>query len=285
MNKELGLRSHLIALTVLLLAGSLPLATTATDAQEEVAKDPDMRPAGEVYQNIETFQRMPRAHFDRMTEVLNTVLGVECTHCHIQDQWDREDVEPKQTARKMFRMVGAIRNDYFEGDGGPACWTCHRGSTEPQAQPPDEVRWQFKPMALPRPSPFVAEDKPAGEVYENLKLFQQVPSPALERIMTAFTQWLGVECSFCHVEGQWASDEKEQKQIARMMFGMRADINQKFFEGAPRVGCWTCHRGSKELETNPPRRTSMDLVRGRTAAETQQEGAERNARNYSILVV
>lgn len=253
MNSKLSLRFHLTVLAVLLLRGSLLLSAGGAAAQEEITAAPDMRPAGEVYENVEVFQRMPKAHFDRMMEVLNVVLGVECVHCHVQDQWEREDIEPKQTARKMFHMVGAIRNDYFEGDGGPACWTCHRGSTEPQGRPPDEVRKQFKPVALPGPSPFVTEDKPAGEVYENIKIFQQVPAPALERIMAGFTRWLGVECSFCHVEGQWASDEKEHKQIARMMFGMRADINQKFFEGESRVGCWTCHRGSKEPETNPPR--------------------------------
>jgi hypothetical protein len=245
----------------LLLASGGAIGATA---QEEAAKQPDMRPAGEVYNNIEIFQRMPAAQLDRMMEVLNLVLGVECTHCHIQDQWDREDVEAKQTARKMFRMVGAIRAEHFDGDGGPACWTCHRGSHEPQGQPPVEVREQFKPVTLPepspfvadKPSPFVADKKPAGEVYKNIKIFQQVPAPALERIMTGFTRWLGVECSFCHVEGQWASDENEHKLMARKMFGMRADINQRFFEGENRVGCWTCHRGAKEPDTKPPKQSS-----------------------------
>jgi hypothetical protein len=237
----------------LLLLLSLCVLLPGTDAaQEQAPAEPDTRPAGEVYQNIQIFQQMPVYRFDALMDRLNVLLGVECTHCHVKDAWEREDVEAKQTARRMFRMVGAIRQDYFEGEGGPTCWTCHRGSIKPEQGPPDEVRAQLKEAAVPEPSPFEADTRPSGEVYMNIQVFQQVPADKLENIMKGFTRWLGVECSHCHVPGQWYSDKKDEKKMARRMLQMRADINQDYFDGKPRIGCWTCHRGSHEPATKPP---------------------------------
>lgn len=112
------------------------LARAAAPQAQEQARQPDNRPAGEVYKNLEIFSRMPASRLDRVMEMFNKVLGAECTHCHVQDQWAREDVEAKQTARKMLRMVGSISREFFEGKGGPTCWTCHRGSNKPEMNPP-----------------------------------------------------------------------------------------------------------------------------------------------------
>lgn len=60
MNNRPDLRAYLMAFAVPLLAASLLLAAGETAAQQVTVKEPDMRPAGEVYQNIELFQRSPR---------------------------------------------------------------------------------------------------------------------------------------------------------------------------------------------------------------------------------
>ena len=78
----------------------------------------------------------------------------------------------------------------------------------------------------------------------------------LLQTMQAFTQALGVQCSYCHVqEGgggrtDMASDEKRTKLAARQMIVLARDINQKLpaavnkpAEEATRVSCATCHRG------------------------------------------
>jgi len=38
----------------------------------------------------------------------------------------------------MVLMVKSIQSNYFEGKPGPTCWTCHRGSVQPEfdAAPP-----------------------------------------------------------------------------------------------------------------------------------------------------
>jgi tetratricopeptide (TPR) repeat protein len=94
---------------------------------------------------------------------------------------------------------------------------------------------------------------------ENLKVLDEDIGPRdLGATMRGFAMGLGVRCTNCHVgeEGQpldtfdFASDEKEQKLIARQMLRMVAAINDDFLaemdpavEGDVGVTCVTCHRG------------------------------------------
>jgi hypothetical protein len=57
---------------------------------------------------------------------------------------------------------------------------------------------------------------------------------------------LGVECSFCHVEGDYASDANGHKVIARDMLRMQVELNRSYFDGKGTVSCYTCHHGEKE---------------------------------------
>ena len=83
---------------------------------------------------------------------------------------------------------------------------------------------------------------------KNLKLLK---AEELMPSMRAFKTALGVECSFCHVRGDFASDEKHEKLAARMMISMVGEINAKFPDGKMHVTCFTCHRGSTEPLTAP----------------------------------
>ncbi len=91
---------------------------------------------------------------------------------------------------------------------------------------------------------------PAGQhpAPKNLKLL----TPAeLMPAMRAFKTALGVECSFCHVQGNFASDERHEKEMARHMITLARDINSKFSDGKMHVTCYTCHRGSTEPAMAP----------------------------------
>lgn len=70
----------------------------------------------------------------------------------------------------------------------------------------------------------------------------------LDAIMEAYNTSLGVKCSYCHVKGDKAADDKEEKIIARKMITMTNEINEKYFgKNTSTVGCMTCHNG----KTNP----------------------------------
>ena len=65
--------------------------------------------------------------------------------------------------------------------------------------------------------------------------------------MGAFRTALGVECSHCHVQGDFASDDKPAKVTARMMMVMNQEINAKFPDGKAHASCFTCHRAQLNL--------------------------------------
>jgi hypothetical protein len=76
-------------------------------------------------------------------------LGVRCDHCHVRiadtgdrrnDHDFRSDVKPeKSAARVMLRMTEDINRNYVakipEVYTTVSCWTCHRGSTQPDIKP------------------------------------------------------------------------------------------------------------------------------------------------------
>jgi hypothetical protein len=89
---------------------------------------------------------------------------------------------------------------------------------------------------------------------KNLKILTGDTPDQLRTTMRAFTVALGVQCSFCHVQGDFASDDNPKKGTARMMLTMARDINSKFPDGATvrHVSCYTCHRGATTPATEPP---------------------------------
>jgi Photosynthetic reaction centre cytochrome C subunit len=91
-------------------------------------------PAEQVFKNIEILKGKKASRLPGMMSALTGLLGVDCTYCHVKDQWASEEKPTKQTARKMFRMIGTINKDNFEGRNAVSCWTCHRGSPHPPIQ-------------------------------------------------------------------------------------------------------------------------------------------------------
>jgi len=94
------------------------------------------------------------------------------------------------------------------------------------------------------PNPFTAP--------KNLKILSRDTPEQLQMTMRAFTVALGQRCSFCHVQGDFASDDNPKKETARMMLTMAREINAKFPDGKRHVSCYTCHRGMTEPATEPP---------------------------------
>ena len=85
----------------------------------------------------------------------------------------------------------------------------------------------------------------------NLKVLKASTGAEVRQIMQTFTAALGVQCTNCHVQGNYASDENPKKEIARHMITMTQQINGNFSEGKLRVSCYTCHRGEAEPKTAP----------------------------------
>ena len=96
------------------------------------------------------------------------------------------------------------------------------------------------------------EGKKAEEAYKNIVQMKGVPADQVQPAMQFIATSLGVNCQFCHVQGDPSSDEKGAKKTARMMMEMTAKINQEAFRGRQTITCESCHRGSTRPVSMPP---------------------------------
>ncbi|MGA2076289.1 MAG: c-type cytochrome [Terriglobia bacterium] len=110
--------------------------------------------AEEAYKNIQVLKGVPADQVIPAMQFMSASLGVECEHCHVERQFDKDDKKPKQTARKMMQMMFAINKDNFNGHREVTCYSCHHGVADPvgtplvaDAETPPEQRGAMSPEA------------------------------------------------------------------------------------------------------------------------------------------
>ena len=96
------------------------------------------------------------------------------------------------------------------------------------------------------------EKKKGPSPFTNPKNLKVLPAEGLQPTMQYYRVALGVMCTYCHVQGDFASEEAPKKNVARAMIRMLGDINSRFPDGKAHVSCYTCHRGEAEPKMNPP---------------------------------
>ena len=132
----------------------------------------DTRPAEQVYKNIKVMKGLPANQIIQGMHLIKSALGVDCTHCHIEMEWDRDDVQPmKDKARAMYTMVAEINRANFKGEQVVTCFTCHKGKAIPDTYP-----------AMPVPS-----IKPESDQDTKIAL------PAVDLVLAKYVSALGGE--------------------------------------------------------------------------------------------
>jgi hypothetical protein len=99
--------------------------------------------------------------------------------------------------------------------------------------------------------PLRKPEQTAGERFKNVTLMKEMPASRFLDAMRSFSMSLGVDCEHCHVQGNFASDDKPAKVMARKMLTMTHNINDQTFGGKMEVRCYTCHRGQVEPQSRP----------------------------------
>lgn len=103
----------------------------------------EQEPAGQVFKNIQLdiLKKTPAA---RLLLIMNLgysrALGVTCEHCHVKDDFSKDDKRPKRAAREMAVMHFSINQQLAQMKNLEAnpeghfinCSTCHRGSIKPK---------------------------------------------------------------------------------------------------------------------------------------------------------
>lgn len=147
--------------------------------------------------------------------------------------------------------------------------SCARRTPESSAEPsgapvppPDEkaLSWNIRPiLAAGTMEPEGLEDWPVerrlakgASVFKNLELLGDDRADMVIAAMQSMEANVGMGCKSCHVKGDMASDDKEDKHIARGMIQMAAKINEVYAGGQMHVSCYTCHRGDEHPENEVP---------------------------------
>jgi len=104
----------------------------------------------------------------------------------------------------------------------------------------------------------IAASKPVGNKERNLKVLpKDISDTDLDSVMHGYAKALNVNCDFCHAGNKaktdidFASDDKPEKEITRMMMKLTATINKDYFDytivykagETMAVSCYTCHDG------------------------------------------
>ncbi|HEU5402405.1 MAG TPA: c-type cytochrome [Terriglobales bacterium] len=120
------------SIVLLVLAGAVALYA----GLQAPAKSSDTaKTAEQQFKNIQVLKGIPADQLIPTMQFITASLNVECTFCHVEREFQKDDKKPKQIARKMMQMQMAINANNFEGHQQVTCNTCHRGSTNPVSVP------------------------------------------------------------------------------------------------------------------------------------------------------
>ena len=105
-------------------------------------------PAEEVFQNIKMLKGSTAGRLlGVMSGGYSNSLGVSCSHCHVTDDFSKEDKPTKQITRDMSAMVRVINDPLLRNiknikseSPGVNCGTCHNGTTRPGFGPQQQQR-------------------------------------------------------------------------------------------------------------------------------------------------
>src|SRR6266849_6302912 len=120
-----------VAGVVLEIGAATPCAQSAKPSTRTRARET----AEQVYKNIQVLKGVPADQLIPAMQFIAASLGVQCDFCHLENAFDKDDKETKQTARKMMRMMFAINKENFDGHKEVTCYACHRGAHKPVAIP------------------------------------------------------------------------------------------------------------------------------------------------------
>ncbi|WP_246221692.1 photosynthetic reaction center cytochrome PufC [Marichromatium bheemlicum] len=125
----------------------------------------------------------------------------------------------------------------------------YRGLAMEHVKNPRLLEASFKENMPPETIPAAAPGGPmATDLYENVQVLDDLTMAEFTRTMVAVTMWVSPEegCNYCHVPGDFASDDIYTKVVSRRMFEMTRQANGAWKDHVADTGvtCYTCHRGN-----------------------------------------
>ncbi|WP_348760466.1 photosynthetic reaction center cytochrome PufC [uncultured Salinisphaera sp.] len=202
----------------------------------------------------------------------------------------------------MLRMIGMLRLAVLGGGIVVVLLTCfmlftagwdrppiksvqtgYRGGGQSLVYNPREVDKNLSNTQFQNAPPAADTGGPkASEVWENVQVLGNLSVGQFIRQMQGMSNAIAPDqgCSYCHANGNYASDELYTKKVARRMLQMTRQINTKWDSHVDGVGvtCWTCHRGK-----HVPDAVWADKVAGVTNEGSTAEFMPNSYNGYSSL--
>src|SRR5215471_11363008 len=125
--------NKLISTRVLSSAAGLTLLVTCLATGQQ--RSAEGKTAEQVYKNIKVLNGIPADQVTPTMRLIARSLGVTCEFCHDAMDRSKDGLEPKETARKMMKMVRDINSSSFGGRAEVTCNTCHNGHNDPANTP------------------------------------------------------------------------------------------------------------------------------------------------------
>ena len=193
------------------------------------------QPAPPEPKNLQVLPGLSRLQVIQVMRDWSTALGVDCSYCH-QASFEAETPR-KQIARRMQRDYTAA----LKQSNGSAirCQDCHQGQPNPLS-----VRasaYGKSSAGNPVLRTLRVKLKSTGVVLWRVSTkVRFLPKDHFMEGMLSFNQALGVNCSYCHKQGDFEA-ETPHKQTARLMLKeFSAQLIKP--DGQP-VSCNDCHQG------------------------------------------
>jgi photosynthetic reaction center cytochrome c subunit len=172
----------------------------------------------------------------------------------------------------------------------------YRGTGAMDVSNPAAIAASFAMNQAPAVLPQNNAGPAAGTIYKNVQVLKNVPAGAFARIMVSMTQWVAPKqgCNYCHVAGNFASDAKYTKRVARRMIQMTIYTNADWKSHVKNVGvtCYTCHRGHNLPKyvwfngVEPPHATGlMDTETGEARPSLAADGSSLPYDPFSSFLV
>ncbi|MGH9594816.1 MAG: photosynthetic reaction center cytochrome c subunit family protein, partial [Bryobacteraceae bacterium] len=165
---------------------------------------------------------LPAAQLNLTMHGISAQLGVDCVHCHIWEEFDKDAKPAKMVARRMITMVRDLNQQYFNGAQVVTCYTCHRGSPLPVTTMllPDTISLRKMTEAAP-PLP-VEEEIPVKPTY-----------PAADAILAKYVQALGGEAALRKVTSRVITAKRDYPTAAAGLIPVMAEV--EIYQKAPNL--------------------------------------------------
>lgn len=186
--------------------------------------------------NLQVLPGLSRLQVMQVMRDWSRALGVDCSYCH-QASFEAETPR-KQIARRMQReFVATLKHS----DGSAiSCQNCHQGQPNLLSRASAYSQSSAGPLR-----PLRVKLKSAGVVlWRASTKVRFLPKKHFMERMLSFNQALGVNCSYCHKQGDFEA-ETPRKQTARLMM---KEFNAQLLkqDGKP-VSCNDCHQARARL--------------------------------------